>query len=81
MNEITAKKYQKIKETEEFIKFSDDFADFRLDVIEPTLRTLKAKTKEEYYIIADIMMNAIRDIFWTLEEDLEIEEEREENNA
>ncbi len=80
MSETTAKKRQRIEETEEFIKFSDDFADFKLDVIEPTLRALKAKTKEEYWLIVDTMMDTISDIFEILEEDLEIEEEREEKN-
>lgn len=75
------KTYNKIINSKEYQEFFNKFSDFATNNIESTLRALKEKTNERYDIIATTIMHDIKNIFWTIEEDLEIEEEREENNA
>ena len=73
MNENGKARRDKIINTKEFIEFTDSLFDWQKKM-EQTLRKLKEVTKEEYYRIADAMMDEIRATFWTVEEDLEEEE-------
>lgn len=73
MNENSQARRDKIINTKEFIEFTDSLFDWQKKM-EQTMRKLKEVTKEEYYRIADAMMDEIRITFWTVEEDLEEEE-------
>ena len=73
MNENSKARRDKIINTKEFIEFTDGLFDWQKKM-EQTMRKLKEVTKEEYYRIADAMMDEIRATFWTVEEDLEEEE-------
>lgn len=77
MNENGKARRDKIINTKEFIEFTDGLFDWQKQM-EQTMRKLKEVTKEEYYRIADAMMDEIRATFWTVEEDLEEEEINEE---
>lgn len=75
------KSFYKIINTKEYDEFFNSLSNFMTNNAEPTLRALRKNTKERYDIIASILIKRITDAFWILEEDLEIEEEREESNV